>query len=211
MLATGLVSVRELRRPLEEDAAIELLTEAFLDFPAMRVLVGYGDGARARLRRMFAMEFEPESQVGALAAELDGRLVGVLTYVDSPKCSSMSAARLVSFMRLAGPRVVRAMRMFGRVERVHPKSTHRHLPSVGVSPVMQSQGVGKALMDAFHERCDRDGRPAYLETIRWSDPTKPSHERFYGRLGYVITDVVPMTDEWEGLTMTRPLKGLATN
>jgi hypothetical protein len=43
----------------------------------------------------------------------------------------------------------------------------------------------------------------YLETIRWSDPAKPSHERFYGSLGFEITDVIPMTDAWEVLTMTR--------
>ena len=58
-------------------------------------------------------------------------------------------------------------------------------------------------MAAFHERCDRDGQSSYLETIRWSDPAKPSLERFYGRLGYAVAEVVPMTEEWEVLTMIR--------
>jgi GNAT superfamily N-acetyltransferase len=201
----GTLSVRDLRRPAEDEAAAELLTDAFLDFPAMRVLVGHDEGARSRLRRLFVMEFGPSSHVEALAAELDGRIVGALTYIDAPDCSSVSAGRVISFMRIAGPRVVRAMRMFARIERAHPKSAHRHLPSVGVSPGAQSRGVGKALMDAFHERCDRDGKTSYLETIRWSDPAKPSLERFYGRLGYVVADVVPMTEEWQALTMTRSL------
>ena len=65
-------------------------------------------------------------------------------------------------------------------------------------------------MEAFHERCDAVSRVSYLETIRWADRSRPSHERFYRRLGYVITDVVPMTDEWEVLTMTRPVPGPAT-
>jgi len=200
---SGTLSVRDLRRPVEDDAAVELLTDAFLDFPAMRVLVGHDDDARSRLRRLFVMELDPSSPVEALAAELDGRVVGALTYLDAPDCSSVSAGRIIGFMRIAGPRVVRAMRMFGRIERAHPRSAHRHLPSVGVSPGAQSQGVGEALMDAFHERCDRDGKTAYLETIRWSDPAKPSLERFYGRLGYVVADVVPMTEEWAALTMIR--------
>lgn len=193
-----------------EEVAIELFTDAFLEFPAMRVLVGDDDGARSRLRRMFAMELDPSSHLSALVAELEGRLVGALTYVDAPACSAISAGGVVSFMRIAGPRVVRAVRMFGRIDRAHPRSAHRHLPSIGVSPEMQSRGVGTALMDGFHERCDHDGRAAYLETIRWSDPAKPSHERFYRRLGYVIAEVVPMTDEWEVLTMIRSARGAAT-
>jgi GNAT superfamily N-acetyltransferase len=211
MLLRGAVRVRDLRRPAEEDAAIELLTDAFLDFPAMRVLVGSDAGARARLRHMFALEFDASSQLSALGAELDGRLVGALTYVDAPGCSAVSAGRIVSFMRIAGPRVVRAMRMFGRIEHAHPRTPHRHLPTVGVSPGLQSQGVGTVLMDAFHERCDADGTAAYLETVRWTDPDKPSHERFYRRLGYAISEVVPMTDEWEVLTMIRPSRGVATS
>ena len=84
----GTLSVRDLRRPAEDDAAVELLTDAFLDFPAMRVLVGHDDGARSRLRRLFVMEFDPSSRITVLAAELDGRVVGALTYIDSPACSS---------------------------------------------------------------------------------------------------------------------------
>lgn len=211
MLPPGTLAVRELRRPAEDAAAIELLTDAFLDFPAMRVLVGQDDGARARLRRLFAMELDPSAPVTVLGAELDGSLVGALTHVDSPGCASRSAGHILGFMRIAGPRVVRAMRMFGRIERSHPRTPHRHLPSVGVSPAWQARGVGRALMDAFNEGCDTDGKVAYLETIRWADPSRPSHERFYGRLGYRVTDVVPMTDEWEVLTMTRPLPGPATS
>ena len=56
-------------------------------------------------------------------------------------------------------------------------------------------------MEEFDRRCDLDGMEAYLETIRWADPAKPSHERFYGRLGYAVADVIPMTDEWSVLTM----------
>ncbi|MEX1295568.1 MAG: GNAT family N-acetyltransferase [Candidatus Limnocylindrales bacterium] len=124
----------------------------------MRVLVGHDDGARGRLQRIFALELGDSARLSALGAEIDGRLVGVLTFVDSPGCTSRSAAQLLGFVRVAGPRVVRAVRMVGRIERAHPRSPHRHLPSVGVSPAWQAQGVGTALMDAFHERCDAMGR-----------------------------------------------------
>ena len=57
---------------------------SFLDFPALQVMAGTDAGARARMARMFAMEFEPEAHDVALVAELDGRIVGALTYTDSP-------------------------------------------------------------------------------------------------------------------------------
>ena len=199
--------IRDLR-PVDQAGAVDLLTEAFLEFPLLRLVVGTDTGARDRLRRIFAMEFEPGSQASAIVAELDGRVVGALTYLDSPSCSAMSAGRMFRFMRIAGPRIVRAIRVFGRVERVHLRAPHRHLPSVAVLPALQSQGIGQRLMEEFHRRADGAGRPAYLETIRWTDPERPSHERFYTRLDYRVAEVVPITAEWSVLTMIRPTVGL---
>jgi ribosomal protein S18 acetylase RimI-like enzyme len=197
------VLVRDLRAD-DVAPAVDVFADSFLEFPALQVMAGTDGGARDRMARMFAMEFEPESKMAALVAELDGRVVGALTYTDSPSCSAMSAGRMVRFVRIAGPRIFRAMRMFGRMERVHPKTPHRHLPTVGVDPSLQNRGIGGHLMKEFGARCDSDRIGAYLETIRWADADRPSHERFYGRLGYTITDVVPMTPEWSVLTMTRP-------
>jgi GNAT superfamily N-acetyltransferase len=200
------VVIRDLR-PAEQERAAGLMASAFLDFPAMRLVVGSGGGARDRLKRLFAMEFEPGSPVTAIAADVDGRLVGTLTYLDSPACSEMSPGRMLRFARIAGPRIVRAVRMFSRIDRVHPSSAHRHLPSIAVLPELQSQGIGRRLMEVFHERADTVGRPAYLETIRWSDTSRPSLERFYIGLGYDVADEIPMTEEWSVLTMVRPGRG----
>lgn len=202
MPALSDVVIRDLR-PDDHGAAVDVLVESFQDFPALQVLVGRGDGARGRLARLFAMEFEPEAKSSAVVAELDGHVVGVLTYTDSPACSALSAGRMVRFVRIAGTRIFGAMRMFGRIEKVHPKTAHRHLPSVGVQPTVQAAGIGRRLMEEFDRRCDQAGRVGYLETIRWDDPSRPSLERFYGSLGFEVTDVVPMADAWHVLTMTR--------
>jgi len=196
-------AIRDLR-PDDVATTIDVLADSFLDFPALQVMAGTDAGARDRMARMFAMEFEPESKTSAIVAEIDGRVVGALTYTDSPSCSALSAGRMVRFVRIAGPRIFRAMRMLSRIERAHPGTPHRHLPTVGVDPAQQGRGIGRLLMEEFDRRCDTDGTSAYLETIRWTDPAKPSHERFYGRLGYVVRDVMPMTEEWMVLTMTRP-------
>lgn len=207
VVPTGLraahVVVRDLEH-LDTPTAIEVLTDSFLDFPAMQVMVGRGPGARERMAGVFAMEFEAEAGMSGLVAELDGRVAGVLTFADSPSCSAMSAGRMVRLMRIVGPRVFGAMRMLGRIERVHPHSSHRHLPTIGVHPALQGRGIGARLMEVFDRRCDADGMDAYLETIRWSDPGRPSHERFYGRLGFTVLDVLPMTEAWSVVTMLRP-------
>jgi ribosomal protein S18 acetylase RimI-like enzyme len=200
------VVVRDLRDH-EVATAVDVFVESFLDFPALQVMTGSGAGARARMARMFAIQFEPEAHISALAAEIDGHVVGALTYTDSPRCSAMSAGRMLRFVRIAGPRIFRAMRMLGRIERAHPKTTHRHLPTIGVDPALQGRGIGRRLMEEFDRRCDAAGVEAYLETIRWADATRPSHERFYGRLGYAVADVIPMTEEWSVLTMRRPAGG----
>ena len=59
-------------------------------------------------------------------------------------------------------------------------------------------------MGEFHRRADAIGRPAYLETIRWADPARPSPERFYARLGYRVAEEVPISEDWSVLTMIRP-------
>jgi ribosomal protein S18 acetylase RimI-like enzyme len=197
--------VRDLR-PDDVATAIDLLADAFLDFPALQVIVGTDAGARERMRRLFALEFEPERTASAIVAESDTRVVGALTFVDSPACSASSTGRMLRFARIAGPRLVRTVRLFGRIERAHPTTPHRHLPTLGVLPALQGRGIGGALMREFHHRCDTDGMASYLETIRWTDDARPSHERFYARLGYGVSTVIAMADAWSVLTMMRPAR-----
>ena len=56
----------------------------------------------------------------------------------------MSAGRMVRFVRIAGPRIFRAMRMFGRIERAHPgRRTATCRPS-GVRPALQGRASAGA-------------------------------------------------------------------
>lgn len=197
------VVIRDLR-PDDKASAINVLTDAFVDFPVLQVLVGVGPEARARLQRVYELELDDNAHESALVAERDRSIAGVLTYSDSPACSAATAGRSLRFMRIAGTRVFGAIRVFGRIERVHPKTRHRHLPSVGVDPRTQGHGIGRSLMEEFIRRCDAEAMPAYLETIRWSESQKPSLERFYTSFGFEVSDVLPMTGDWQVLTMTRP-------
>jgi ribosomal protein S18 acetylase RimI-like enzyme len=46
----------------------------------------------------------------------------------------------------------------------HPAEPHWYLPMIGVDPAHQRQGYGSALLEHTLLACDRDHKPAYLES-----------------------------------------------
>ncbi|MFD3518108.1 GNAT family N-acetyltransferase [Streptomyces sp. NPDC058657] len=63
--------------------------------------------------------------------------------------------------------------------KLHPHhEAHAYLWMIGVDPDRQGEGLGSALLDPVLERCDREGRAAYLEAS-----TARSRE-LYRRLGF---------------------------
>ena len=76
------------------------------------------------------------------------------------------------------------------VERLHDRdipSPHWYLPTLGVDPPRQGQGVGSALLQPILARADADGLPCYLET------EKEINVPFYNRHGFevVVEEDVP--------------------
>jgi ribosomal protein S18 acetylase RimI-like enzyme len=68
--------------------------------------------------------------------------------------------------------------------RFHPKEPHWYLPLIGVDPARQSRGLGSALMRHALALCDRDKRPAYLES------TNPKNVPLYRRLGFELLGTI---------------------
>ena len=140
----------------------------------MQIVVGTDRRAKDRLRRLNRATVTRSTSTRFLVAEREGDVLGVLQCADHPHCFEMGLGQMPSMLRILGPRLVAAIRMFREVSRIHPKTPHRHLSQVAVHPAAQRQGVGAALMAAYCDSCDEDGLPGYLETIAWADATKPS-------------------------------------
>jgi GNAT superfamily N-acetyltransferase len=202
------VSLRPLRA-VDVAVAAGVLARAFAGFPALEIVVGHGTAAHGRLARLFELALDSGARADAVVAEVDRRIVGVLTHADSPDCASMSAARTLRFVRIAGTRLWSTLWMFSRIEKLLPRTPHRHLPTIGVDPPWQGSGIGERLIGHFSQSCDDASLEGYLETIRWSDPGRPSHATFYGRSGFVVADELAMTDVWHILTMKRPVGATA--
>ncbi len=194
--------VRDLR-PDDREAAIEVLAASFQGFGPLDQVVGDGDKAQDRRRSLYEMVLKEGTKQNVIVAEREGRIEGVLTYVDRPDCVP-SARDSLAAVRIAGPRLLILIRDFRKVDKAHPRTPHRHLPALGVRPEAQGQGVGGLLMSEYARRCDEAGLEGYLETVRWADPSRRAQERLYERHGFAVAEVVPMTDDWSMVTMKRP-------
>lgn len=64
---------------------------------------------------------------------------------------------------------------------IHPTDRdHEYLQMIAVAPGRQGEGLGTALIESVLERCDREGRPAYLEA------SSARSRGLYERLGYTF-------------------------
>ncbi|WP_136708334.1 GNAT family N-acetyltransferase [Agromyces sp. H66] len=199
--------VRDFRRD-DREAVIEVMVASFRAFGPVDQVVGTDRRARDRRRRMFEMSLDERGRQHVIVAERAGRIDGALTYVDWPDCTPGIRDRLGA-VRIAGPRLPTLIRDFRRVGTAHPTTPHRHLPALGVRPEAQGRGLGGLLMAEYVRRCDESGLEGYLETIRWADASRRAQERLYERHGFSEAAVVPMTEDWSMVTMTRPAAGAA--
>lgn len=200
------ILVQEMR-PQDQGIVVDVLTDAFLDFPPVQIVVGTDSGAKDRFRRLNQLTVAGPKSSTLLVAERDGEVLGVLQRTDQPDCFKMGLRQMLSMLGILGPRLVAAMRMMREVGKVHPKTPHRHLSQIAVHPAAQGQGVGSALMAAYCDSCDEAGLPGYLETVAWADPARPSQQKLYERYGFVVAHESPGGDGWTSLSMTREPRG----
>ena len=70
--------------------------------------------------------------------------------------------------------------VFEQMRGYHPSDPHWYLPLLGVDPFHQRKGLGAALMRHALARCDREGKPAFLESAN------PKNVSLYERHGFEV-------------------------
>jgi GNAT superfamily N-acetyltransferase len=154
-----------------------VMADAFFDDPIFGWLIPDGSKRRARLRLYFAIELRHFALARGrvwTTAELSGAALSL------PPGAWRAPLRLTLLEGGAfrGVHLSRAARLGAAIELRHLREPHYYIRDVGVSPEMQGNGLGRALLCPTLERCDREGLPAYLES---------SSERnavLYERLGF---------------------------
>jgi ribosomal protein S18 acetylase RimI-like enzyme len=74
--------------------------------------------------------------------------------------------------------------IFEQMAGFHPVEPHWYLPLIGVDPMQQNKGYGSMLMQHVLGVCDREGRPAYLES------SNPRNITLYQRHGFEIVGTI---------------------
>jgi GNAT superfamily N-acetyltransferase len=77
-----------------------------------------------------------------------------------------------------------AFAVFEQMGSYHPSEPHWYLPLLGVDPLQHGKGLGSALMQHALNRCDQDGKPAYLES------SNPKNIPFYERHGFELLGTI---------------------
>lgn len=71
-----------------------------------------------------------------------------------------------------------------QMDRSHPSEPHWYLPMIGVDPAQQGKGYGSALLKHALERCDGEGKLAYLEA------SSPKSIPLYQRHGFELFSTI---------------------
>lgn len=167
------------------------LARAFHDDPVMSWLFGRRDAARLRkLRRFMTAEARRHHGHDGLVLTADGH-PGAALWAPPDRWRTTWPEMLRSaptMVRAIGPRLPRALRGLGVIERAHPREPHWYLAVLGTDPPHQGRGIGSALMDPVLARCDAEGLGGYLES------SKPDNVPYYERFGFRVTGEIALPD-----------------
>lgn len=162
-----------------------MLADAYLDDPGWISVGPRGEAARHRYTRRVCR--------GALSVvarwcgpiwhvERDGAVAGVLTSAEPghwppPQLRATVLQGLGPF--LAGPAVgYRSFVADAAMHKHHPKDPHLYVWMLGVAPVHQRTGIGRALLGTALARAEELGTYTYLETA------KPENRPYYASFGF---------------------------
>jgi GNAT superfamily N-acetyltransferase len=164
------------------------LARAFDDDPVMNFIIPNHARRRRRLPMLFQVELQylhlPLGEVYTTADVCAGALWAPPDQWRTPP--SVSLRTLPRLVIALGGRLPLSLRAIGEVERLHPREAHWYLAVLGTEPAWQGKGVGSALLAPVLQRCDREGRPAYLES------SKESNLAFYSRHGFEVTGTIDL-------------------
>jgi ribosomal protein S18 acetylase RimI-like enzyme len=169
------------------DPALAALGEAFADDPLMIYLFGdHPDGVRARVMAFFSILLRVRLELGmpALVLEEGGQVLGAAMGYDvsRPQWSAPLAEEWRSFESSA-PDLPARFAAYEEISVAHePGDEHHYLGVLGVHPVLQGRGAGKALLAAYCEgsRTDDRSHGVYLDT------SNPRSLEFYYRNGFEL-------------------------
>lgn len=167
----------------DRDLVVRLLDEAFQNDPVSGWVFPGAEYRRVTHHRLMAAFTDATLADGRVDLVEDGSACALWLSVPAQDPGHGGAAEgedEFAELRRAVDADNERVEMIGRLTAgIHPQGrTHEYLWMIGVAPGRQGEGLGTALIGSVLDRCDREGRAAYLEA---------SSERsavLYRRLGF---------------------------
>ena len=159
-----------------------VLARAFHDDPAFSW--GVPD-ERKRARhgpRYFELTLNQDLPKGEVWTTGDRQAVAIWAPPDKWQAPATAVLGFAPTMiKACGTKVFRAVSMLNSMEKEHKhrEEPHYYLPFIATDPSARGKGHGSALLSHMLDRCDEEGRPAYLES------TAPRNQALYHRHGFV--------------------------
>ncbi len=166
----------------DADALAATLARAFLDDPVTSHLLPDPAARTKALPRMFKLLFKLGLPHGAcfvtsgyeavtLWRPPNGWHVHLWDYI-------VNAPELLAVF---GTNVLGVMDTMGRIEKLHPKTPHWYLQTIGTDPAKQGKGYGGRILRSQLGVADAQRVPCYLESSK--DTNLPIYQSF----GFVVT------------------------
>lgn len=170
----------------DREQVVRLLDEAFQDDPVSNWVFPGAEYRRATHHWLMAAFTDATLADGRVDLVEDGSACALWMSVPAEDPGHDEAAdgedEFVELRRAVDPDNER-VELIGRLTAgIHPQGrAHEYLWMIGVAPGRQGEGLGTALIGSVLDRCDREGRAAYLEA------SSERSARLYGRLGFKLT------------------------
>jgi len=176
------VSAREARAD-ELRSVCDVMGRAFLDDPVAAFLFPDPRTRAARYARFAGIAIDAFAASALVVTEPGIRSAAIW---QAPAPAPLGFVRqlrlLASLLGLTRTGFARAARMGELMSRNHLREPHWYLAVLGTDPDAQRLGLASAVMQPVLERCDRERKPAYLES------SKASNIPFYNKHGFEVVD-----------------------
>ncbi len=186
---------------------VELLTDAFHDYPVMRHVLGDGGIHAQRLPMLLAMFvaarlFHDQPVFGV--RDTAGRLLGVALCTPpepAPVSERVEAFRIATW-RVLGQAARQRYQAFVAACNASepPLPAHHHLNMLGVRRGRQGRGIGRALLEAVQALADADPGSAGVGLTTESEPNLA----LYAHVGYRVVGHARVSDTLETWSLFRP-------
>jgi len=167
-----------------------VMSRAFTLSPLLVAALGESnEKQRSTIEKMYRMMLKEKSGT-VLSAKEDGKILGVIRFLEWPQCqkenNSFLGLKFLLVLLVFRGKALRLRKWFSIWAKHDPNKPHLHLSALGVLPERQGQGVGSLMLAQLCDYADKLNQAVYLET----DVRRNVH--LYERFGFAIVEEEPV-------------------